>query len=110
MSKVGRLRCHWASFALLIALGQISELLFMPYSSPWQLWQNHPRRYAFFTGHAALFALLMVATYLNRKFLWGLAINAISLKLYRLLKYYAFSTTSKAPTSTTTITGSSSMR
>lgn len=86
MSKVRLLRCHWASFALLITLGLVSELLFMPYSSPWQLYQNHPRRY----GHAALFVLLVVATYLNRKFLWGLAIVVISLKLYHLLKYYAF--------------------
>jgi hypothetical protein len=31
-----------------------------------------------------------VATYLNRKLLWGLAFTVISLKLYRLLKYYAF--------------------
>lgn len=31
-----------------------------------------------------------MATYLNRKLLWGLAIAVISLKLYRLLKYYAW--------------------
>jgi hypothetical protein len=90
MSKVRLLRCHWASFALLITLGQVSKLLCMPYSSPWQLWQDYPRRYAFFTVHAVFFALLVVATYLNRKLLWGLAIPIISLKLYRLLKYYAF--------------------
>lgn len=90
MSKLRLLRCHWAYFALLITLSLVSELVTMPYSSPWQLMQNHPRRYAFFAGHAAVFALLVGATYLNRKLLWGLAIAAISLKLYRLLKYYAF--------------------
>jgi hypothetical protein len=90
MSKVRLLRCHWASFALLITLGLISELLSSPYYSAWQVLQNHPRRYAFFAGHAAVFALLVVATYFNRKLLWGLAIAVISLKLYRLLKYYAF--------------------
>jgi hypothetical protein len=90
MSKVRLLRCHWASFALLITLGLGSELLFMPSSSPWQALQNQPRHYAFFAGNAAVFALLVVATYLNRKPLWGLAIAFISLKLYRLLKYYAF--------------------
>ncbi|RZK29828.1 MAG: hypothetical protein EOO61_20115 [Hymenobacter sp.] len=31
-----------------------------------------------------------MATYLNRKLLWGLAIAVISLKLCRLLKYYAW--------------------
>ena len=41
-------------------------------------------------GHAALFGLLVVVTHLNRKLLWGLAIAVISLKLYRLLKYYAW--------------------
>jgi hypothetical protein len=90
MSKVRLLRCHWVSFALLITLGLVSELLFMPYSSPWQVLQNHPQHYAFFAGHAVVFALLVVATYLNRKLLWGLAIAFISLNLYRLLKYYAF--------------------
>jgi hypothetical protein len=90
MSKVRLLRCHWASFALLITLGLVSELLFLPYSSPWQAYQNHPRRYVFFAGHAALFGLLVVVTHLNRKLLWGLAIAVISLKLYRLLKYYAW--------------------
>lgn len=90
MSKVRLLRCHWASFALLIMLGLVSELLLLPYSSPWQVLQYYPRHYAFFAGHAALFGLLVVATYLNRKLLWGLAIVFISLKLYRLLKYYAF--------------------
>lgn len=73
MAKVRLLRCQWASFALLIMLSLAGELLFMPYSSPWQLWQNHPRRYTFFAGHATLFALLVVATSLNRKRLWGLA-------------------------------------
>lgn len=90
MSKVRLLRCHWASFALLITLGLVGELLSASYSSPWQLCQAHPRRYAFFAGHAAFFALLVAATYLNRKLLWGLAIAVISLKLYRLLKYYVF--------------------
>jgi hypothetical protein len=90
MSKVRLLRCHWAAFALLITLGLISELLFMPYSSPWQLCQAHPRRYAFFAGHAVFFWLSLSATYLNRKLLWGLAIAFISRKLYHLLKYYAF--------------------
>jgi hypothetical protein len=44
MTKIRRLRCYWASFALLITLGLISELVFIPYSSPWQLCQAHPRR------------------------------------------------------------------
>jgi hypothetical protein len=90
MTKIRLLRCHWAAFGLLILLGLVGELVSAPYSSPWQLCQNHPRRYAFFAGHAVLFGLLVAATYLNRKLLWGLAIAAISLKLYRLLKYYAY--------------------
>jgi hypothetical protein len=90
LSKARLLRCHWAAFALLITLGLVSELLSIPYSSPWQLCQDQPRHYAFFAGHAALFGLLVVVTYLNRKLLWGLPIAIISLRLYRLLKYYAY--------------------
>ena len=69
MSKVRLLRCHWASFALLVMLGQVTKLLFMPYSSPGKTILGAKP----FTGNAAFFTLLVVVTYLNRKFLWGLA-------------------------------------
>lgn len=89
MPNVRLLRCHWAGFALLITLGLVSELLFSS-GSPWEQYQYHARHYVFTAGHAALFGLLVAATYLNWKPLWGLAILVISVKLYRLLKYYAF--------------------
>ncbi|MDJ0364111.1 hypothetical protein QMK33_03020 [Hymenobacter sp. H14-R3] len=82
------LRRWWLGFALLIALGLVGDLFFSAYGSAWERCGQYPRRYAFTAGHAALFGLLAAATYSNRKLLWWAAIGSISLKLYRLLKYY----------------------
>jgi hypothetical protein len=82
------LRRWWTGFALLILTGMLSHLFFSPYGSAWHLYQQRPRHYVFILGHAALFGVMIAATYLNQKALWWVAIVIISLKLYRLLKYY----------------------
>jgi hypothetical protein len=83
------LRRWWLGFALLILLGMLSHLFFSSYGSAWQLYQWRPRHYWFTLGHAALFGLMVATTYFRQKLLWWTAVGIISLKLYRLLKYYA---------------------
>jgi hypothetical protein len=61
----------------------------LPYASAWQQYHLRPRRFWFTLGHAALFGLMVAATYARQKLLWWAAVVIISLKLYRLLKYYA---------------------
>jgi hypothetical protein len=84
------LRRWWLGFALLILAGLVCQLFFSPYASAWQKYHWRPRRYWFILGHAALFGLMVAATYARQKFLWWVAVIFISLKIYRLLKYYAF--------------------
>jgi hypothetical protein len=83
------LRRWWLGFALLILAGMVSELFFSPYASAWQHYNFRPRHVWFTLGHAALFGLMVAATYARQKLLWWVAVVVISLKLYRLLKYYA---------------------
>jgi hypothetical protein len=83
------LRRWWLGFALLILAGLVSQLFFSPYASAWQQYHLRPRRFWFTLGHAALFGLMVAATYARQKLLWWAAVVIISLKLYRLLKYYA---------------------
>jgi len=83
------LRRWWLGFTLLIIVGVLSHLFFSPSGSAWQLYQWQPRYYAYRVVHAAFFGVMVVATYRNWKPLWWVAILFISLKLYRLLRYYA---------------------
>jgi hypothetical protein len=83
------LRCWWLGFALLILAGMVSHLFFSHYAGAWQ--PCHLWRHTWVTlRHAALFGLMVAATYSRQKLLWWTAVGLISLKLYRLIKYYAF--------------------
>jgi hypothetical protein len=84
------LRRWWLGFALLILAGMVSQLFFSSYASAWQQYYLRTRHFWFTLGHAALFGLMVAATYSRQKLLWWAAVGIISLKLYRLLKYYAF--------------------
>lgn len=85
------LRRHWLAFAFLVLLG-IGGELWLPASqrSAGELYQLHPRHYWLDLQVATHFGLLVAATYLNRQWLWWLAIYLIGSKLYWLLAYYAF--------------------
>jgi hypothetical protein len=84
------LQYHWISFGLLVTLSMISEMFLSNYGSAWESFQRRSWHYAYMIGHIALFGVMVAATYFHRKALWWVAIVVISLKLYRLLKYYAF--------------------
>jgi hypothetical protein len=83
------LRRWWLGFALLILAGLVSQLFFSSYASAWQHYHLRPRHFWLTLGHAALFGLMVAATYSRQKLLWWAAVGIISLRLYRLLKYYA---------------------
>lgn len=85
------LRRHWLAFAFLVLLGIWSELwLSSSQRTAGELYQLHPRHYWLDLQEATRFGLLVAATYLNRRWLWWLAIYFIGSKLYQLLAYYAF--------------------
>jgi hypothetical protein len=81
MPPLRLLRRSWLGFCVLITLGLVRELVLFTALHPWH--------YAYMAGHAALFGLMVVATYWQHKLLWWLVIFTLSIKLYRLLKYYA---------------------
>lgn len=97
MPPVLLLRRYWLGFAVLILLGLLSDIFLTPFWLPssiyseWIRYQFHFRgwRIAVVAGHAALFGIMVAATYTQWRLLWWATIFILSVKLYRLLKYYA---------------------